>query len=198
MCAAIDKPEEGSAGRFDDVAPFTSPLSVSVLRTDPPLPRSAGERIGALNRCLVSFRSRAVPPPAGDGPSARARHKARRTVVLAACGRTHFTVATPRFRSGFCQRTLLATGEEVGKRGAWPCLSSFNTWRSFRAPPVFLPCRRTGPLPLVSVKARTWGFITQQRTATPPARHRPCHARSVRDPRSRAGDGGSIAYGQGT
>ena len=68
------------------------PLSVSVLRTDPPLPHFAGARIGALHRC-----------------------HARRSVWL-------------------FQRTLLAAGEEVGKRGTGPSLSSLVTWRGLPCP----------------------------------------------------------------
>jgi len=37
-------------------------------------------------------------------------------------------------QSGLCQRTLLATGAEVGKRGAGPSLSDYYTWPGFPRP----------------------------------------------------------------
>ena len=55
---------------------------------------------------------------------------------------TSFSVATPRFRSGYCQRTSLSGA--VGKRGAGSAPRKVNVWRLPSAPPVVLPDRR-GP-----------------------------------------------------
>ena len=64
-----------------------------------------------------------------------------------------------------------------------------------RAPPVFLPRRRTGPLPVVSVRARTWGLIAQWRTVSPPARHRRPPLIPGPDQGSREGDAEDYAGG---
>ena len=79
-----------------------------------------------------------------------------------------------RYASGFFKdaASLSRRENEVGKRGTGPTpLNYLVRGAVSRAPPAFLPRRRTGPLPLVSVKARTWGFITQPRyrCATDPA-----------------------------
>ena len=45
---------------------------------------------------------------------------------------------------------------------------------------------------------KIWRALTQPRYRfARPIRRRPCHARPVRDPRSRAGDGGIIAWAGG-
>jgi hypothetical protein len=48
-------------------------------------------------------------------------------------------------------------------------------------------------VPLVSVEARTWGFITQWRTVSPPVRHRRPPLIPGPDQGSRESDAGSIA-----
>ena len=79
-------------------------------------------------------------------PSARARHKARRTVVLAACGRTNFIVATPAEASGCFKERSQPRWEKSGSGALGRAFLIFSTWRSFRAPPaISVPVRSAPP-----------------------------------------------------
>jgi hypothetical protein len=89
----------------------------------------------------------------------------------------HFLIATPCIRSLAISKNapfkpILRQAQESGSGAQGRASQYLVRGPVSRAPPVFLPRRRTGPLPLVSVKARTWGFITQQHTVLLPARHR--------------------------
>ena len=142
------------------------------------------------------LRSRAVPPPAGGWPSARARHKARRTVVLAACGRTHFTVATPAEASGCFKERFSPREKKSGSGARSPCLSIIFTWRSFRAPPAFFCPEADLTAFALRLPAKGLGFMVSAQTAHRHAANpapSSLHAHPVHDPCSREGDGQSIA-----
>ena len=112
----------------------------------------------------------AAGPPRGRRPSTSSGPARSRGLSLRPGSRNRLnglqasSLPRPAFAVWLLKERSSPRKEKSGSGAHGRSLSNFNTWRSFRAPPVFLPWRRTGPLPLVSVKARTWGFITQQRT----------------------------------
>ena len=85
---------------------------------------------------------------------------------------------------------------EVGKRGAWPSLSIFSTWHSFRAPPAFFCPEADLTAFALRLPAKGLGFMVSAQTAHRHAANpapSSLHAHTVHDPCSREGDGQSIA-----
>ena len=82
---------------------------------------------------------------------------------------------------------------EVGKRGAWPSLSIFSTWRSFRAPPAFFCLLADLTAFALRLPAKGLGFMVSAQTAHRHAANpapSSLHAHPVHDPCSREGDAG--------
>ena len=143
-----------------------------------------GEGAVELIRCVPAFAQGS--PPLRLGPSDRSTSSPLRG------GEDRRAPSAPRpaFAVWLFQRTLLAAGEEVGKRGTGPSLSIVSTWRG-------LPCL-AGVLALpegtqridraTSVRARPSGLITQHATSACRTGAVSLHAHTVHDPCSREGD----------
>ena len=139
--------------------------------------------------------SRAAPksPPLRLGPSDRSTSPPLRGGEEDALHRRHARRSVWLF-----QRTFLATGEEVGKRGAWPCLSIISTWRSVRAPPAFFCPEADLTAFALRLPAKGLGFMVSAQTAHRHAANpapSSLHAHPVHDPCSREGDAGDYRSG---